>query len=560
MMRKNRHQFDPLQQYLPLLARGRQGEARRTRRRVRRKGMVLFIVVIFVTMLSLAGLSYVAVMSTENKAVRLRGDELQVEMAVGSGIEMMRAHLLQKAKPSDSTRLVGDSSAGQSQFRGAVVMDDDMGRKTRFSVVSPKVENDQVTGIRFGVTNESARLNLAVLPLWEERQPGAGRAALMSLPNMTQSIADAILDWIDRDTAPRQFGAEASYYSGLGVPYGPRNAEPTSLEELLLVRDVTREMLFGADENLNYQVDPGEQAGKSSGVLTQAGASAVPWSMLLTVFSAEKNLTPEGQPKIDLNERNLTTLYTKLQKVVDEDLARYVILFRQFRQITPGAATSKPVSLQKVEPDLNGRARFRFSSVLDLLGTSIEIRANDEARTRRIVRSPLKASRQVYHETLPALLDYVCVGSDPVIRGRINVLEAPEEVLLAVPGMTEGVARRITTQRQAASAGDDDARRHPTWLLADGLVELEQMKKLLPYVTCGGDVYRGQVVGFFDQQGPVSRAEVVIDATSAPARQVYYKDLRLLGRGFAIDALRGTTAGAPEPLEAPKPLEAAEWP
>ena len=66
-------------------------------------------------------------------------------------------------------------------------------------------------------------------------------------------------------------------------------------------------------------------------------------------------------------------------------------------------------------------------------------------------------------------------------------------------------------------------------------------------------------VGFFDEEGPVSRAEVVVDATSKPARQVYYKDLRLLGRGFAIDALRGTTAGVPEPLEAPKPLEAAEW-
>ena len=49
--------------------------------------MVLFVVVIFVAMISLAGLSYVAVMSMEHKAVRLRGDELQVEMAVGSGIE-----------------------------------------------------------------------------------------------------------------------------------------------------------------------------------------------------------------------------------------------------------------------------------------------------------------------------------------------------------------------------------------------------------------------------------------------------------------------------------------
>jgi type II secretion system (T2SS) protein K len=522
--------------------------------------MVLFIVVIFVTMLSLAGLSYVAVMSTEHKAVRLRGDELQVEMAVGSGIEMMRAHLQQKSKPSSPVISLGSPSSGESQFRGVVVMDDETERKTRFSIVSPKVENDEVAGIRFGMTNESARLNLAALPQWDEREPGTARAALMTLPNMTQEMADAILDWIDRDTEPRQFGAEASYYAGLAVPYGPRNAEPTSLEELLLVRDVTREMLFGTDENFNYQVDPGEQANASSGTLSSAGAAAVPWSMLLTVFSAEKNLNPNGEPKIDLNERDLTSLYGELQKVVDEDLAKFIILCRQFRQVAQGATTSKPASLKKIEPDLNGRARYRFTSVLDLLGAAVEIRANDEARARYTVRSPLKASRRVIRETLPTLLDYASIGSDSVIRGRVNLLEASEEVLMAVPGMSEGLARRIKTQRQAASSGGSESRRHPTWLLADGLVDLEQMKKLLPYVTCGGDVYRGQVVGFFDDQGPVSRAEVVIDATSAPARQVYYKDLRLLGRGFAIDTLRGTTAGVPEPLEAPKALEAPEWP
>ncbi len=529
-------------------------------RRAGRRGMVLFIVVIFVTMLSLAGLSYVALMSIEHKAVRLRGDELQVEMAVGSGVEMMRAHLQPKSKTSSLGSLKIGAVSGASQFRGVVVMDDETGRQTQFSVISPKVENDRVTGIRFGMSNESARLNLAVLPQWDEREPGAARAALMSLPDMSQSIADAILDWVDRDTTQRQFGAEASYYEGLGVPYGPRNAEPTSLEELLLVRDVTRERLFGADENFNYQIDPGEQASVSSGVLSSSGTAAVPWAMLLTVFSAEKNLNPDGEPKIDLNERDLTSLYGKLQNVVDADLAKFIILCRQVRQVTPDSAKGKVVSLKKIELALNTRARYQFVSVLDLLGAAVEVRADDKARTRQTVRSPLKASRRAMRETLPVLLDYVSIDSDPVIRGRVNVLEAPEAVLTAVPGMTEGIARRIATQRRTATGGSDESRRHPTWLLADGLVDLEQMKKLLPYVTCGGDVHRGQVVGFFDEHGPVSRAEVVIDATSALARQVYYKDLRLLGRGFAIDALRGTTAGVPEPLEAPKALEVPEWP
>ena len=143
--------------------------AKARRRPGRRRGIVLFIVVIFVTMLSLAGLSYVAVMSTEHKAVRLRGDELQVEMAVGSGLEMMRASSRAEVEARGVSPGWADRpSSGESQFRGVVVMDDDTGRRTRFSIVSPRSKTIGSTGIRFGMSNESARLNLAVLPQWDE--------------------------------------------------------------------------------------------------------------------------------------------------------------------------------------------------------------------------------------------------------------------------------------------------------------------------------------------------------------------------------------------------------
>ena len=70
------------------------------------------------------------------------------------------------------------------------------------------------------------------------------------------------------------------------------------------------------------------------------------------------------------------------------------------------------------------------------------------------------------------------------------------------------------------------------------------MKALLPYLTCGGDVYRAQIVGFFDSQGPTARAEVVFDATQTPPRLVYAKDLRILGRGYAWETLGATGSAA----------------
>jgi hypothetical protein len=52
-------------------------------------------------------------------------------------------------------------------------------------------------------------------------------------------------------------------------------------------------------------------------------------------------------------------------------------------------------------------------------------------------------------------------------------------------------------------------------------------------------VFRAQVVGYFDDPGPSGRAEVVIDATRSPPRQIYWKDLRLLGPGYTAAELTG---------------------
>jgi hypothetical protein len=63
------------------------------------------------------------------------------------------------------------------------------------------------------------------------------------------------------------------------------------------------------------------------------------------------------------------------------------------------------------------------------------------------------------------------------------------------------------------------------------------MKALLPYVTTGGSVYRGQVVGFFDGGGPAVRIEVVLDATASPPHVLFWREISQLGRGFSLDDL-----------------------
>ncbi|MBA4373792.1 MAG: hypothetical protein C0402_13145 [Thermodesulfovibrio sp.] len=58
-------------------------------------------------------------------------------------------------------------------------------------------------------------------------------------------IVDSIQDWRDPDDLHRLHGAESDYYMSLKSPYKARNADFETMEELLLVKGVTGELLYG---------------------------------------------------------------------------------------------------------------------------------------------------------------------------------------------------------------------------------------------------------------------------------------------------------------------------
>jgi type II secretory pathway component PulK len=99
--------------------------------------------------------------------------------------------------------------------------------------------------VSYRLTDESGRLNL-------------NRATRETLERLLQEagvektardvIIDSIQDWRDANEAHRLNGAESDYYLGLPVPYRSRNADFTSVDELLQVKGVTRELLYGRPE------------------------------------------------------------------------------------------------------------------------------------------------------------------------------------------------------------------------------------------------------------------------------------------------------------------------
>jgi len=488
------------------------------------------LVLIVVAVLTLGTFTFARLMFTEHKAARVHGRALQAMAQANSGVEFLRAFLAQE--PSVIAEQ-GGYYDNMQRLRGALVIDGATPEERgRFTVVAPRYENEQFGGVRYGLEDESTRLNLNILLLADMREENGGRKLLMSLPAMTEDVADAILDWIDADDEPRQYGAERETYSSLTPPYAPKNGPLETVEELLLVRGVTPELLFGPDANRNGMIDPHEPSGESvGGVENTAGEMNRGWSGFLTLHSLERNTRPDGRPKVHLNQEDLEKLYSELRDVLSQEIATYIVLYRQFG---PYTGSENGDRLGSERPDFKQPARFEVKTVLDLVGRKVKATFQGDDRPT------------VIQEVLPAvgislflnkLMENVTSNPSATIPGRININQAPRLMLDGIPGMTPEIVEAIMSRRIQDPNSDQPFRDQETWLLIEGLVTLEEMTELMPYITAGGDVYRAQIVGYYDNLGPSARIEVILDATKAKPRIVSWKDISHLGRGYALETL-----------------------
>ena len=521
----------------------------------RREGIILFVVTVVIAALALGGMSLLALMRVELEATRHRLDDLDLENTSRSAAALTVA--LSGMTPAQRERL-GGIYDNRALFCNRVVLPTvDGGTGAAWTILSPRLEAER-SGVRYGLVNESTRLNLAALLEWDRETPGAAKETLMRLPGMTSVMADSLLDWIDLDEATRPDGAEASYYASHRLTYSPRNATPVSLDEILLVRGITRYQIYGVDTMYNFSGGARDRstaadAARESGPIGSLGTSAanargmrggvagvpdgdadtevtIPWSRLLTVFSAERDVDPDGRTKIDLNEKDLRFLYDELDAALGEPAAAFVVLCRQYGP-APGAARDSAAAPKESDIDFGLPARWTFKTPLDVAGASV--RAGG-----KVYASPISDRR----ESVTALfefLDYASVGSSAVIVGRVNVNEAPRAVLGLVPGLDDTAVTRILDSRPTPGRPVPKAYRHAAWLFADGIVDLDRMKRLWGKLTVGGDVFRAQIVAFSETSGAARRAEIVVDASVIPPRQVFYKDLTMLGRGFSDDVLLG---------------------
>ena len=330
--------------------------------------------------------------------------------------------------------------------------------------------------------------------------------------------------------------------------------------------------MFGADVNRNGVIDPDEQQRFG---LTSDSPGAFGWAAYDTVHGAEANRSRGGNPRVNVNQDDLELLYDELTEALGNDLyASYVVAYRMYGQSSSitstltgqseddggggggGRGASDSVVLIAVgenadgggngeaqdggpwlpdlmsEVDLTAGGSTTLTQVLDLIDSTVTIGQGDQARryTSPFPGDPISMS--VY---LPILMDALTTQDAPVMPGRLNLNECPAELLYGIPMLPEETVQAILENREQAS--DDVNRQFETWPMVEGILTLDQMRLLLPLLTGGGDVYRAQIVGYFENTGVSHRAEVVIDATTVNPKVVSWRDLSHLGRGFDLSVL-----------------------
>ena len=67
--------------------------------------------------------------------------------------------------------------------------------------------------------------------------------------DQADEVVASVKDWIDADDEVTGAGAEGGYYAGLERPYAVKNAPLDCIEELLMVKGITRDLFYGTVES-----------------------------------------------------------------------------------------------------------------------------------------------------------------------------------------------------------------------------------------------------------------------------------------------------------------------
>lgn len=455
------------------------GEAKRERRGPAHSSRSASVLVGLLWCLALLSLIVIGVLHTSRldlMVVKNYGDKVQAHYLALAGIEKAKALLYQDAR--DRSRS-GQNHTGSLYDAPDYFREVPLGRG-EFSVLH-RAAADDGGDVLFGVSDEESRLNVNYTTADE----------LTRLEDMTPDIAAAIMDWRDEDNVVTPGGAEAEYYLSLQPPYLPRNGPLQTIRELLMVRGVTPDLLYGADRHQDGMLNDGGQAGSRQ----VTGPYDTGWAGLMTVDSSVANLDAAGQDRVNVqtaDERSLTGV-----RGITADIARSIIAYR---------------------------AQNRFNSIADLLdvtaaqnqnqSTASTAAGNTQAQsgapqgqeTQNQPTSNRSGSKVISPDLLMDIADQLTTQTGSAnLPGLININTAGVEVLQCLPGMTRELAEAIASSRRSNGFFPNIA-----WLLKIPGLSQDVFKQVAPRVCVRSETFRILSEGRIKSSGARQRIQEIV--------------------------------------------------
>ena len=436
--------------------------------RSRRTGGTILIVTIWVVLV-LAGLALVFARSMRVAAIVAANHvaSLEAECVVAGAAEYAMAKLI--ASEEEETSVLMDSEPYEAMQVG----------KGYFWLLRPNLQDDRE--FDYGLTDEAGKINLN----------SASQEMLLRLPGMTAELAASIIDWRDENSEITPGGAEDEYYLLLPEPYNCKNAPLETVDEILLIKGASEELLYGEDTNLNSILDGYENDGDLSDPPdNRNGRLDTGFYDYVTVYSVETNLDSEGNQRININDpRSREDLQSTLQEIVKEDRALEIM------------------NLVPTNPSFSNVLGFYFSTGLK-------------------------------HEEFSQIVDRLTTSDEQALPGLVNVNTAPKAVLLCLPGLEESDAEALLSHRSSGEGLDTIA-----WVAE--VLERNKAVAVGSYITTRSFQYSADVVSIAGNGRAYKRYKAVFDMSQEKPQVVYWKSMTHFGWPLNQEIVAALRKGQP---------------
>jgi competence ComEA-like helix-hairpin-helix protein len=472
------------------------------------KGSILVGLLWCVAILSLVVVSVLHTSRIDLMAQKNYGDRIQAHYLALAGIEKAKALLYQNARDRSRTQKnhSGELYNSSQQFRDVA-----LGRG-KFRVFR-RGRQDEGGGIIYGVSDEESRLNVNYASLNE----------LTNLDRMTTYIAGAIMDWRGSGGGGNTNGANADYYLSLQPPYYPRNGPFETVRELLMVRGITRDLLFGDDKHENgFLPTAGDGPEDTLSADNPASDSDGGWAGLMTVSSLDKNLTAGGQDRVNVQTADENAL-TGVRGITPA-IARAIVAYRgqnQLQSIADLLDVTAPNN-QNQNQRQSPRANANSDSNSDQDNSN-----QSSSDTQNTANSPNSNSgnsgsgqKVINQDLLIDIADEISTtDSDQNLGGIINVNTAALDVLACLPGVDRQLAQAIISYRQSSGFFSNTAE-----LLKVGGMTSAIFKQVAPLVSARSETYRIVCEGRVNSTGARQRIQAVVHVGLSDVSTLSYRE------------------------------------